>query len=688
MSDPLNVLLVEDSEDDAELLFLELRRGGLKVKLTRVETEEDFKGKLDEGGWDLILSDYNLPNFNAPRALKVAVEHESDLPFIITSGAVAAEDVVTLLKAGAHDFLEKNELARLVPAIERELREAKVRAERQKAEVMVKKLFRAVEQSPASVMITDAQGRVEYVNPRYEATTGYSSQEVIGMLPDVMAGDFVSLDQNAEIWETINQGQDWRGEFCNQRKDGNFFWEYVTIAPIRNDDGILTNLLISKEDITQRKEAEEKLYRQANYDDLTQLPNRALVVDRLSQALERSDKAALITIDMDNFKKINDSLGHEIGDLVLIESAKRLKKSLESGQTVGRISGDEFAIVIPDAKNVGHVETVASRAMDCFIHPFHIEGHELFFTISAGITVYPDDGQDTGILLKNAEAAMGRAKEKGRNGFRFFASHMNDMSKERLDLEGGLRKALENNELSLFFQPIVCAQEGRIVGAEALIRWMHPERGMIPPDAFIPLAEETGLIMPIGLWVIQEACRAVKECHLAGFEDMYVTVNVSPQQVWSGAIASDIENALAHANLKPHYLVVEMTENVCMEDSEITLNALKEVSKMGVRIAVDDFGTGYSSLSYLKRYPFDILKIDRAFVRDIPTDTDDMALVDAMIAMAHSLGLKVVAEGVENAAHVGFLQTRKCDLLQGYHFSKPIPLAEFIAQDEAVIESA
>ncbi len=688
MTDKLNVLLVEDSEEDAELLFLELRRGGLKVDITRVETEHEFRTQLDHNGWDLILSDYNLPTFNAPSALKIAVEHASDLPFIITSGAVAAEDVVTLLKAGAHDFLEKNDLARLVPAIERELREAKVRAESRKAETTLKKLFRAVEQSPVSVIITDEKGRVEYVNPRYEKATGYSAEEVAGMLPDVMAGDFVSLEQNAEIWDHVNTGKEWRGEFCNQHKDGGLFWEYVTIAPIRNDDGTLTNLLISKEDITFRKETEEKLYRQANFDDLTKLPNRLLILDRLSQALERPDNTILITVDLDNFKKMNDSLGHTVGDLLLIETAERLRGVIEAGQTVGRVSGDEFAIVIPEIKNLASAETIISRILDCFAAPYEVEEHELFLTVSAGVTVSPDDGNDPGILFRNAEAAMRLAKEEGRNGFRFFAQQMNIQAEERLTLEAGLRKALDNKELSLYYQPIMDSQGTEIAGAEALIRWIHPEKGLVPPDDFISLAEETGLILPIGQWVIEQACLAAKRFHAAGHSDMYVTVNASPQQIWSGTFVDDIRGSLANAGLDPQYLVVEMTENVCLDDTQNTLSALQEVVNLGVRLAVDDFGTGYSSLSYLKRYPFSILKIDRAFVRDIPQDSDDMALVDAMIAMAHSLGLKVVAEGVENGAHVGFLLTRKCDLLQGYHFSRPVPEDEFLTIKAKAVEAS
>jgi len=678
MTERLKILLVEDSEDDCELLGLELCRGGLQTDITRVETAQEFEENLLKGGWDLILSDYNLPAFNAPAALNIAVKHECDLPFIIISGAVSAKDAIILLKAGAHDFIEKGDYARLVPAIERELREVKMREERRGEQATLRKLYRAVEQSPISVMITDGKGRLEYVNPHYEQITGIGRKEVLGQLPDILAGDFVSLEQNAAVWDAVNNGREWRGEFCNQRKNGELFWENVSVAPIRDESGYLTNLLISKEDITYRKEAEEKLYRQANFDELTGLPNRSLILDRLGQALERSDQVALMTVDMDNFKKVNESLGHSFGDELLMMAASRLKECLDSHYGIGRVSGDEFAIVMSDTAGIGEVENVVRDVLDAFSMPFDIRGHELFVTISAGLTVCPEDGHDPSILFKNAESAMRLAKEDGRNNFRFFRPHMNKAAEERLVLEAWLRKALEKQELTLFFQPIIDPKNGRIAGAEALIRWHHPEKGLIPPDKFIPLAEETGLIVSIGQWVIETACQALKELQSTGFDDLYVAVNVSPQQIWSQTLVGVVEDAIARYEVSAQSLVLEVTESVCLAETETTLEALKAMSDLGVRLAVDDFGTGFSSLNYLKRYPFDILKIDQAFVCDLPDSKDDAALVNAMLAMGHSLGLIIVAEGVECPAHVEFLQERDCDLLQGYYFNKPMELKEFI----------
>ena len=678
----LKVLLIEDSEDDAQLVLLELRRGGFEPEYFRVETADEFREALTKDQWDMVLSDHNLPQFNAPSALAIFNEIGIDIPFIIMSGAVRAADVVDLLKAGAHDFLEKNDLARLVPAIERELREVKVRQRQREAEETLRKLSSAVEQSPSTVIITDDKGLIEYVNPKFEKATGYTAKEVRNQLPDILGPNYLTQEQSDALWKTVRDGKEWRGEFFSQRKSGEMFWEYALVSSIKNPEGETSNYLITTEDITFIKEAEEKIYHQANYDDVTDLPNRALIFDRLGQAVVRAKDAgrtaALMTISLDNFKKINETLGHEVGDGLLKAVAQRLGECLRGAETAGRVSADEFAIILPDKESAFLPKIVSRRILERFAEAFHVADHELFTTVSIGITVCPMDGDDPGILLRNAVAAMHKAKEDGRNNYRFFSQKMNEEATERLNLEIGLRRALEKEELVLFYQPIIEAASKKMVAAEALIRWQHAERGLVSPDQFIFLAEETGLVVSIGEWVLFTACKHAKQMQQNGFPNINIAVNVSPEQIWSGSLIDSVQGALDQTGLAPQYLDLEMTEGVCMDDSTTTVETLHQLNRMGVRISIDDFGTGYSSLSYLKRYPFHKLKIDRAFVGDLPSDPDDVALVEAVLAMAKSLGLQVLAEGVETEEQCQYLTWRQCDLLQGFYFSRPIPIEEFM----------
>jgi diguanylate cyclase (GGDEF)-like protein/PAS domain S-box-containing protein len=684
MSQPLKVLLIEDSEDDAQLVILELRRGGFKPEYVRVETAPELREALGQQKWDVVLSDYNLPEFDVQSGLAIVQETGMDIPFIIMSGFVRAADVVQYLKAGAHDFLEKDDLARLVPAIERELREVEVRKQRREAEETLHKLSRAVEQSPSTVIITDHEGLIEYVNPKFEEITGYSTEEIRGKLPDILDSGIMPQEQSDALWKTAREGKEWRGEICNQRKDGEMFWEYALVSPIKNTDGETSNYVIVTEDITFRKEAEEQLYRQANYDDLTSLPNRALMFDRLGQAVVRardsSRHAALMTIEIDNFKKIDETLGHEVADGLLQAVGQRLEECISSVETVSRLGGGEFAIILPDMESAFQARTVARNVRKQLAEPFFFDDHELFTTISIGITVCPVDGDDSGILLRNAKVAMEKAKEDGRNNYRFFSQKMNKEAMERLSLETDLRRTLEREELVLFYQPIVEAATNKVVSAEALLRWQHPERGLVPTEQFISVAEETGLIVPIGEWVLRTACKQAVQMQQSGFPEVGIAVNASPEQVWSGTLVGLVREALDESGLKPEHLDLEVTESVCMDDMPQTVATLDQLKAMGVSISIDDFGTGYSSLSYLKRYPFHTLKIDRAFVGELPSNLDDVALVEAVLVMAKRLGLQVLAEGVETEEQRQYLTSRQCDLLQGYFFSRPLPFDEFLLQ--------
>ncbi|MGE5241817.1 MAG: EAL domain-containing protein [Bacteroidota bacterium] len=441
-------------------------------------------------------------------------------------------------------------------------------------------------------------------------------------------------------------------------------------------------MLGTVQDITEERHVQDRLNYLAHYDTLTGLPNRVLLQDRLSQAMVEADRrdrlVALMFLDLDRFKIINDTLGHDVGDALLKSVAERLKSCVRAGDTISRLGGDEFTVVLANVAHVDDVAHVAQKTIESFVSPFHIDGRELFVSPSVGITLYPFDDNDIESLLRNADAAMYHAKELGRNTFQFYTAELNRRTAKRLQLETALRHALERNELLLHYQPQVCLKTGRIIGAEALLRWRHPEMGLISPLEFIPLAEETGLIIPIGEWVLRATCTQARTWYDSGFGDLQIAVNLSGRQFQHQHLARLVKKVLKETGLNPRQLDLELTESLLMHNTDAILGAMEELHAHGVAFSMDDFGTGYSSLSYLKRFPIDTLKIDQSFVRDIPRDPDDAAIAQAIIAMAHNLDIRVIAEGVETAKQLAFLRSKRCDGMQGYYFSEPIP-------DEAMI---
>ena len=431
-----------------------------------------------------------------------------------------------------------------------------------------------------------------------------------------------------------------------------------------------------------RREAEERVHRLAHYDELTGLPNRSMFNQRLSHALaqaRRNDKSlAILFIDLDRFKNINDTLGHEAGDRVLKGVAQRLQGCLREGDTVGRLGGDEFVVLIEELPEPMHVAAVAQKILDAVVKPFIVGAQEFHITASIGISTYPDDSADMQGLLKNADIAMYRAKEQGKNNYQFYSALMNIHTVERLALESGLRRALERNEFLLHYQPKVDIGSGRLTGMEALVRWQQGARELIPPEQFIALAEETGLIVPIGEWVLKTACARNQFWREQGLPRLRMAVNLSARQFAHENLLQDVAKALNETGLDPAALEFEITESMVMHDPERAVNLLSRLKDMGIHLSIDDFGTGYSSLSYLKRFPLDSVKIDSSFIRDIPENADDAAITRAIIAMAHSLRLKVIAEGVETGGQLGFLREHGCDEMQGYLFSKPLPEDEFL----------
>jgi len=555
-------------------------------------------------------------------------------------------------------------------------------AERERTEENLRKLSRAVEQSANAVVITDREGIIEYVNPWFTRITGYTPQEVLGKTPRVLKSGETHPETYKRLWETITTGKEWTGELHNTKKNGELYWCLEVISPLKDDDGNITHFVAVTEDISERKQTEQTIRHLAFHDPLTGLPNRRLFNDRLQQATarrHRKDNAfALMLLDLDRFKTVNDTLGHDIGDALLKAVAARLLGCTREGDTLARMGGDEFALIALEVGQPEDMARMAKKLIDVLKEPFVLSGHELYVTTSMGVTLYPNDATDADALVKNADIALYRAKDLGRNNFQFFTGDMNAAMMQRLRLESAMRGASERNEFMLQYQPQVDATSGVIHGTEALIRWRHPEYGMISPGQFIPLAEETGMIVQIGEWILRTACTQAKAWQQAG-RPMRVAVNLSARQFHQGDLAETVAHILKELDLPAELLEVELTEGILMEDTAQTTAVLVKLHEMGVQISIDDFGTGYSSLSYLKRLPIQILKIDQTFVRDIHTDSDDRAIVTAVIALAHSMKLKVVAEGVETPEQQAFLKEHACDMMQGYLFSRPVSGDEVLA---------
>jgi diguanylate cyclase (GGDEF)-like protein len=476
----------------------------------------------------------------------------------------------------------------------------------------------------------------------------------------------------------------WQGESWCRRKSGATFPAWHRISALRDGRGEVLHYIHLITDVTDKKLSEERIHHLAHYDGLTDLPNRLLFNERLIHSMERASrndaKVALLFLDLDRFKNVNDTLGHQTGDSMLQVIAERLRRIVRAQDTLGRLGGDEFTVVIEDLGCLEDAGAVAHKLLQAIAQPVIIGNHELFVGASIGISLFPDDGRDVQTLLRNADAAMYRAKEQGRNTYQFYTPDLTCASLERLALENSLRRALERNELRLVYQPLVDAASGRVMGAEALLRWQHPAKGLVPPDIFIPLAEETGDIAAIGAWVMETACAQLQAWRRQGLVLGRVAVNLSGQQIVRGNLVETVRGILARTGAMPLDLELEITEGFVMSHLDEGLQVLNELRNLGVKLAIDDFGTGYSSLAYLKRLPINRLKIDRSFVQHIPNDKDDMAIASTIIAMAHTLDLQVIAEGVEEISQLDFLRHQLCDEVQGFLLGEPLTAEEFFAR--------
>jgi len=649
----------------------------LNPQTARATPKLSLVDNVEPWGWVLVAGVY-LDD------LQEAVEHRrnglrDDVARLLRSTAIAL--CIALASAFVLSLLYARWLAALFTRYRQNIDERNAR---------LRVWAKVFESGTEAMLITDPASRIIEVNDTFTRITGYTRDEAVGQTPRLLNSGHHDAAFYRAMWESLTRTGAWAGEIWNRRKDGSVYPEWLSITAAHDENGQITNYVSAFSDISERKAYEVRLRHLAEYDPLTKLPNRTLLRDRLTHAIglaaRKGGKIAELFLDLDRFKNINDSLGHAIGDQMLIEAARRLRSAVRGSDTVSRLGGDEFVLLLTELETPDHAAHVAEKLLQVVAEPFSLEGHELNVTPSIGIALFPEDGADPDALLKNADTAMYHAKENGRNNFQFFAPAMNVRVSEHLALENSLRQALTRNELALHYQPQFDLASGRLIGYEALMRWHSPTLGTVPPGKFIPIAEESGLIQPLGQWALNEACRQNAQWRADGLPVQPVAVNLSAVQFRHGNIVALIEQALRNSGLPPALLEVEVTESVLMEDIEQVAQTLQRIKRLGITLAIDDFGTGYSSLSYLKRIRFDKLKIDRSFINGLPDAADNAALTVAIIGMAANLGLGTIAEGVETEAQRDFLRRHGCRQVQGYLYARPLDaaaLAERLARSEA-----
>ena len=677
----LRVLIVEDSEDDAELLLAELRRAGYNPTSRMVQTREEMTAALDGQAWDIVVSDYNMPHFSALGALAVMHERHQDLPFIILSGAIGEETAVAAMKAGAHDYVMKARLARLLPALERELRDAGEREARRQAEQALadsEARYRTiVDTANDAIVALDEQGRISYVNKRAPEMLGSAAAELLGQPFTTILPPAEQSDWQHRLLD-LKAGKRLLYDVRLHRGDGRELWGFNSCSPLFDHNGEFSGAIAMLKDVTERKQAEEQLAHQALHDSLTGLPNRNLLHDRLEQAIlagrRERRRLAVLLLDLDRFKEVNDTFGHHYGDLLLKQVGPRLRGALRRSDTVARLGGDEFAILLPSCSDEEAATMTALKLVAALEAPFVVEDQTLTIAGSMGIVLFPEHGQDVQTLMRRADVAMYAAKRDGA-GFSVYALEQDQHSAHRLAMSTQLRQGIDRGELRMYYQPKISLGSQRVVDVEALVRCQHAERGLLTADRFIPLAEQTGLIRPLSQWVVGEVLRQYRDWRDAGLE-IGVALNISMRNLHDPHLPDIIADQLRKLGVPASGLLLEITETALMTNPARTMEVVMQLSRLGLQLSIDDFGTGYSSLAYLKRLPVREIKIDKSFVRDMARDENDAVIVKSTIDLGHNLGMHVVAEGVETPEALDHLAALGCDMAQGFYMGCPMAPAD------------
>jgi diguanylate cyclase (GGDEF)-like protein/PAS domain S-box-containing protein len=687
-------LLIADDDEQIREVLHELLSDNYEC--SEVCSGEEALEAVGRESFDLVLSDIMMGGITGLEMLPQVLKLSSDTVVIMISGEQNIESAIEALRAGAFDYITKPfDLQHVEAAVKRALEHQELRRAKRYYENFLEEVVKQrtadldkanqtlrvlIEASPLAILVVDAKANVLMWNPAAEQTFGWTASEVLNQpVPIIPEERRASFEKS--FADTLSGKTTTNYETVRRRKDGSLVDVNVWTTRLLDPDGEVSGVMAIVADITDRKQAEEKIHYLAYHDTLTGLPNRVSFEERLTEALTRGESSgqplAVMFLSLDRFKKFNDTLGHMVGDQLLRSVSERLSASMREGDAMARFASDEFAFLLTRIKDADDAAEMAHNFQRILDTPFTVDGQELYVTASIGIGLYPHDAVDAQNLLKNAGAALYRAKQQGGSNFQFYTADMNERALQRLSLENKLRWALERNEFKVYYQPQVSIDTGQIVGMEALVRWQHPEMGLVSPSEFIPLAEDTGLISSIGEWVLRTACAQTRAWHDFGFSNLRVAVNLSPRQFQQPDLLRMIANHLKETGLDASSLELEVTEGSVMKSTESAINTLRELKAMGIKISIDDFGAGYSSLTYLKNLPIDALKIDQSFVREMSTDPNDAAIVMAIIQLAHSLKLRVTAEGVENEDQLRFLRLLRCDDMQGYLFCRPLPVEGF-----------